>query len=137
MIRVTSIRKCHVASYDKVYLIIRSTTSLTKTKSSILNCSTHVPDLSPSKQLFFQYLNWKRTNEWNHKVFDNYYKPAFLDELRNNANAKNWLTRIKTESDAGEKIALLCFCEDETLCHRFIIGKILRDNGCEVIFDNC
>ncbi len=136
MIRVTSIRKCHISDYDDVYLIVRSTASLERAKSSLLQTATHVPDLSPSKNLFYQYLNWTKDGSWGQATFDNIYRPTFIRELENNPNARLWLDKIKADDAAGKKIALLCFCADENLCHRIIVGEILRNEGCTVVFDS-
>lgn len=38
-------------------------------------------------------------------------------------------------SKAGRKIALLCFCDDESTCHRLIIGEMLKNRNCDVVFD--
>lgn len=135
MIRVTNIRRCHVADYDNIYLIVRSIASLERSKSSILKHAEQVADLSPSNGLFYKYLDWTKSGEWNQNKFDTKYKPAFLDELNNNPNAAAWLEKIAVDDKAGKKIALLCFCSDENLCHRSIIGEILKSKGCGVIFD--
>lgn len=135
MIRITSIRKCRPADYDDVYLIVRSIASLERSKSGLLKKSTHVPDLSPSKSLFFKYLDWKRTGEWSLEKFNSEYRPIFTDEIINNTVAQAWLDKIEIESKAGRKIALLCFCDDESTCHRLIIGEMLKNRNCDVVFD--
>lgn len=135
MIRVTSIKRCHVDEYDKIYLIVRSIASLEKNKSSILQHAEQVADLSPSKNLFYQYLNWQKSGCWNQRTFDDIYKPTFLNEIENNPAAQSWLDRICAENAENKNIALLCFCPDENLCHRKIVGNILRSKGCNVIFD--
>lgn len=135
MIRITSIKRCRVSEYDKIYLIVRSTASLERNKSSILQHAEQVADLSPSKSLFYQYLDWQKAGFWNQKTFDDIYKPTFLNELTANPTAQNWLERLRCEDKTGLKIALLCFCTDENLCHRKIVGNILREKGCSVTFD--
>lgn len=135
MIRVTSIRKCRSADYDDVYLIVRSIASLERSKSGLLKQATHVPDLSPSKALFFKYLDWRKTGDWNVEKFNSEYRPIFTNEIVNNTAAQMWLNKIETESKAGRKIALLCFCDDEATCHRSIIGEMLKNKGCDVVFD--
>jgi len=136
MIRITSIRRCHISNYDDIYLIIRSTASLERANNKLLTLPQvkHLPDLSPSQTLFFEYLNWVRAGEWNQEKFDTDYKPTFETELKN-SNAQNWLNKIADDSKNGRKIALLCFCPDENLCHRLIVGKALEKLGCQVIFD--
>lgn len=135
MIRITSIRRCRIAEYDDIYLIIRSTASLKHNSSGILRYATQLADLSPSRRLFYANLDWEKRGEWNQEKFDKIYKPAFIDELNNNPNAEKWLNKLEKDNKAGRKIALLCFCPNENLCHRTIIGDILRNKGCNVIFD--
>lgn len=135
MIKVTSIRRCRPAEYDNVYLIVRSIASLERGRSGLLKKATHVPDLSPSKMLFYKYLDWKKVGEWNQKKFNNDYRPIFTNEIINNTVAQAWLDKIEIESKAGRKIALLCFCDDETTCHRLIIGEMLKNRGCDVVFN--
>lgn len=135
MIRCTNIKHWHKADYDRTFLIVRSIASLERTHSSILNDAMHVPDLSPSCNLFWSYLGWKKQGCWNQETFDNVYKPAFINEIKNNETAKEWLNRLEQYDKAGENIALLCFCVDENLCHRIIIGEMLKQRGCNVMFD--
>ena len=135
MIRITNIKRCHIPDYDKIFLIIRSTASLERKKSKLLDIADHMPDLSPSKDLFYKYLNHEKNGTWNKEVFENEYKPVFLKELAHNFDAMDCLRILKQFDKEGKKIALLCFCQDENLCHRKIVGEILRENGCNVIFD--
>lgn len=135
MIRVTNIKKWKESEYDKTYLIIRSIASLERQNNRILNCSEHVPDLNPSRGLFYRYLDWAKQGHWNQSTFDNEYKPTFIAEIANNPNAAAWFSKIETEDSQNMRIALLCFCADENLCHRIIIGEMLKQHGCNVIFD--
>lgn len=135
MIKTTNIRRCRPVEYDDVYLIVRNIASLEKSKSGLLKKAVHVPDLSPSKTLFYRYLDWKKAGEWNQEKFDNDYRPFFTNEIVNNPAAQAWLDKIEIESKAGRKIALLCFCDDETTCHRHIVGEMLKNRGCSVVFD--
>lgn len=135
MIRCTNIKRWHKADYDRTFLIVRSIASLERAHSSLLSDAEHVPDLSPSRNLFWSYLGWKKQDCWNQETFDNVYKPVFLDEIKNNPAAGEWLDKIEQLDKAGKNIALLCFCADENLCHRVIIGEILQQRGCNVVFD--
>lgn len=135
MIRITSIRRWRMSEYDKTFLIIRSTASLERHKSSVLQNTEHVPELSPSRELFWQQLDWQKTGNWNQETFDNTYRPAFINEIENNPTAAEWLDKITELDKNNAKIALLCFCPDENLCHRSIIGEMLRQRGCNVILD--
>lgn len=135
MIRCTNIKRWHKADYDNTFLIVRSTASLEKANSSLLKDSEHVPALSPSRDLFWSYLGWKEHNQWNQDTFDNVYKPVFIDQINNDPEAKEWLDKIEQLDKDGKNVALLCFCVNENLCHRIIIGEMLQQRGCNVIFD--
>lgn len=135
MIRITSIKRCHVADYDEIYLIVRSIATLEKSKSSILLHAKQLEALSPSKELFYKQLNCTRSEEWTEEKFNNEYKPEFIYELNENPEANEWLDEIAAKDAEGKKIALLCFCANENLCHRSIIGELLKNRGCAVIMD--
>lgn len=135
MIRITSIRRWRMSEYDETFLIIRSTASLERHKSSVLRDTKHVPELSPSRELFWQQLDYQKTDNWNQETFDKIYKPAFIKEIENNPDADKRLDEITKLDKNGSKIALLCFCPNENLCHRVIIGEMLKQRGCNVIFD--
>jgi uncharacterized protein YeaO (DUF488 family) len=135
MIRITNIDRIIPSKCDSVYLIIRSLKILQKRKHPILSQSVHVPELSPTWGLFRDMLRWKQTGEWNIGTFENNYRPQFLFDLNNNAIAGDWLTQLSADDRAGMMIALGCYCKDENLCHRKIIGEILRNRGCNVVFD--
>lgn len=135
MIRITSIKRCRTADFDNIYLIVRSIESLKRSQNSILNSAIQVSDLAPSKSLFYRYLDWSKAGVWDKNKFETEYKPTFLNELNSNQNAKFWLDKIAADDKARKKIALLCFCQDEDLCHRTIVGEILKQKGCNVVFD--
>ena len=135
MIRITSVNRCRTADFDNIYLIVRSIESLKRSRNSILNSAIQVSDLAPSKSLFYRHLDWNKAGCWNKNKFETEYAPTFLNELNNNQNAKIWLNKIAADDKAGKKIALLCFCKDEDLCHRTIVGEILKQKGCNIVFD--
>ncbi len=90
----------------------------------------HVPVLSPSKDLFYKYLDLKRKGQWNNNTFMNMYVPQFLSEMKTKeaCDALNDLwCRSKTED-----IALYCFCPNEMTCHRSIIAGLLLGAGAKI-----
>lgn len=110
MIRITSIRKCRPADYDDVYLIVRSIASLERSKSGLLKKATHVPDLSPSKSLFFKYLDWKRTGGggvWKNSTanIDRYLLTKSSTILWHRRGS----TRSKSKARLGEKSLFYVF----------------------------
>ena len=88
-----------------------------------------VPDLSPTQLLFYQYINWKNAGQWNADTFKNYYVPQFLTNAKANPNFDKLIAQL---SHADHDISLICFCTDETLCHRSIIAGILQGLGADV-----
>lgn len=136
MIRVTSISACtDPYIYDEVYLIVRSVKVLLKRKDPILKAASQMPELSPSESLFYDYRDWDKAGEWNEGKFEGEYRSRFEEQIRNDRYAQARLASLAEKSSKGKMIALLCFCKNEDLCHRKIIGEMLRERGCEVVFD--
>lgn len=132
MIRVTSIRRCHVSDYDDVYLITRNTGS---TGKNMLRRIKHLPELGPNADLFFDYLRWGKNGELNQEKFNVHFKHVFINQITNNPEAQKWLDKIETDSKNGRKIALISFGTNENLDHRGIIAEMLRAKGCDVVCD--
>lgn len=102
---------------------------------SIKNCTSNmiqVQDLSPSKELFYDYLKWKRYGTWNINKFNDEYVRRFISEIKSNDRAimlLDMLMNIGAHSD----VTLVCFCKDESMCHRSIIAGILQGFGADVV----
>ena len=121
MIYVKNLRQ---ASVDKnVWAIVRSLKNPGR--------MTQVADLSPSKRLFWDYLSWKKAGNWNAEKFMNSYAPRFMSELKANLKAIQLLKDL-TRRDPGDDVTLVCFCDDEALCHRSIIAGILQGAGASI-----
>ena len=132
MITTMSIDQCVPDKYDEMYLIVRSIDTLVKRKHPILEKSQQLDCLSPSQSLFYRYLNWRKTGMWNTETFNLTYKPQFINELKANSLARETLIRLIDKCNTGKNIALLCFCKDVNLCHRKIVGEILKAH-CDVL----
>lgn len=79
------------------------------------------PELAPSPSLFKQYLNhWKGkpSNEW----WDKYY------EIYSNDLDQDFIDKIKVGLDSGKNVTLMCFCGDESICHRSILKEQFKDD---------
>ena len=63
-----------------------------------------------------------------------HYVPRFLQDLSENTEGLTLLRTLKAKSQTKE-IALACFCEDERMCHRSIIGGILMNMGADIRCD--
>ncbi len=116
--------------FDEIWLIVRSTKTVLP---EMLNNPKvrHVPDLSPSMDLFFAYQRWVKENVWSRELFEQLYVPKFMEEIKGNDNALSLLNQLKIES-SDKNIALMCFCNDERICHRSIIGGILMNMGADI-----
>lgn len=122
MIRLVSVREVKQLSGFEIWYIVRSPKNLRFDETH-----KHVPELSPNSQLFYSYLNAAKMGDWNAEWFAKNYVPSFLRQMRS-AAAQEKLSELVVRSQT-ENIALVCFCEDERLCHRSIVGGILYNMG--------
>lgn len=123
MITITNIRNINYEAYDEVWAIVRSLKNPGRMK--------HVPELSPSWDLFKKYLALRDAGKWNTKTFQDIYVPIFLKEMHTKTaiNKLNELVRLDRQR---KHIALVCFCPDKTTCHRSIITGMLQNVGIQV-----
>ena len=128
MIVITNIRNLKPNMYDETYAIVRSL----KSSSPWLK---QVSVLSPSPNLFHKYMMLKNMGQWSAVSFRTIYVPQFIYEMRYSQAAANALNKIVQMHREGKRIAMACFCPDETLCHRSIIAGLLQGHGEEVITD--
>lgn len=121
MVTITAISNLNYGLYDEVWAIVRS---LKYTNPNI----KHVPELSPSWGLFKKYLNLRNKGQWNEETFRTVYVPQFLKEMR----APQCQKLLNKLANTKKNICLVCFCPEEELCHRSIIGGMLQGAGVEV-----
>lgn len=121
MVTITSMSNITYASYDEVWAIVRSL------KYANPNMR-HVPDLSPSWGLFRRYLSLRDAGNWNDETFQDIYVPQFLKEM----HGKEQQDLLNDLYSTKKHICLVCFCQDEGLCHRSIVGGMLQGAGLEV-----
>lgn len=124
MIYIGNIREVDRGNFDQTWAIVRSL-------KSRADGITQVQVLSPSWNLFGKYQNLKKQGRWSADTFKGVYVPQFLREMKSEAACAK-LNELYTASKAGQRIALLCFCPDERLCHRSIIAGLLQGVGAEV-----
>ena len=88
MIIIDSIRNAKqlVSTCDEVWLITRSPRTIEGVQ--------WVPELSPSKQLFFDYRSWDKAGIWNETCFNEMYAPRFLQEIAANNDAREKLNEL-------------------------------------------
>ena len=109
-------------NYDVVYLIVRSLKD--KDRGVLLGYDNifHKPKLSPSTDLFFKYRKAANAGLWNQEYFQKYYVPQFLHEMYQQRDS---LIQLYLEAQK-RNIAIACFCQDETMCHRSIIAGLMQ-----------
>lgn len=128
MVKIARINEIHRNEFDETYAIVRSM----KSKSDWI---MQEPLLSPSQSLFARYRQMVNDGTWSKEAFDTIYVPQFIKELKQNADAVEKLNEIYRKSRDNKNIALCCFCTDESICHRSIIGGLLQGVGANVIIN--
>ena len=119
MLYTGSISNMDASKYDEVWVCVRSLGNV-KTGGNIY----HVPQLSPSKDLFYSYLSWKKHGVWNEQQFDTVYTPRFLKEMESSV-ARDRLALLK-EKCKTKDILVVCFCDNERTCHRSLIRRLIE-----------
>jgi uncharacterized protein (DUF488 family) len=129
MIKLRNLKKVNSQEFDEIWVICRSVKLCNNFIQNNDNVY-HVPELSPENSLFYWYLNQKKAGNWNPESFQAGYVPAFIKSL-NNPQAQARLQELLFKS-RNKDIALVCFCPDETMCHRSIVGGILLNMGADI-----
>ena len=91
-----------------------------------------IPDLAPSVFLLSKVNKWKSEGIWNEDTFRQEYVPLFTRETAT-IEFRTALNKIYKRSAAGEKIALTCFCPEETMCHKSFVLGLLQAVGCQTM----
>ena len=116
-----SFRDIKPEEYDEVWICLRSLKSMPKNP---LGNIKHVQVLSPSTGLWHDYLDWRNAGKWDHKTFRDLYSPRFLKEmLQPQAYGKLQELEMLTRTKA---VLVVCYCADESLCHRSLLKKIIN-----------
>jgi uncharacterized protein YeaO (DUF488 family) len=123
MITIANINQINPFDYDETWAIVRSY------KKNIMGIK-QVPELSPSSSLFSLYLRLKKEGSWGFNTFQEKYVPTFLKEMCSK-EARNKLNELYKLDKEGKNICLVCYCPNETLCHRSIIIGLLQGVGCK------
>lgn len=79
--------------------------------------------LAPSQNLFNKYLK-----DWKNSDVDWFpiYKEQYLEELN-----YSLIDSLKAGLDSGKNVTLLCYCGDESPCHRSILKEIFTEMNYE------
>lgn len=105
--------------YDEIWLIVRSLKQIPQVNTSVF----HVPQLSPSNELFKSYLSWRNQGLWNKDTFETYYKPRFLKEIEE--EEPQMYLNLLVEKAKTKNILLVCYCSDESICHRSLVYSLI------------
>lgn len=111
--------------YDEMYMIVRSMKPINP-KIKQLDI------LSPQSSLFKFHRECVNKGTWNQSTFDKAYAPIFITQLQHSPYANKVLDDLYRKDDAGKRICLMCYCTNESMCHRSIIAGILQGMGCNV-----
>lgn len=123
MITIGTLKNAQVGQQDEIWAIVRSL----KVKPAYVK---QVVELSPETTLFYQYLDWKKKGIWGKHIFLTEYVPAFIEQLtRTKDLVQEKIKELIQKSKSGMHIHLVCFCDDESLCHRSIIIGYLQYLG--------
>ena len=125
MITIEQIKNVGRGQYDEVWAIVR----FFKGNSEWIK---HVPQLSPSHRLWTTFHKLRISGKWNLDSFTRVYLPEFLGEMQE-GTARGKLNELYAMDRDGKRIALVCFCTDEELCHRSVIAGLLQGAGCKVV----
>lgn len=141
---LSNLRNIDLSLYDKRLFIVRS---LGKVDGKSLNKYTliHVPQLSPSMELFDDYVNrWSKDNFTSKEklIIENgitkswwdIYIKRFLYEMTHRKDMIACLHRINDLLDQGKNILLICFCPNPFRCHRGLIGYYFMKKGYTVYY---
>ncbi len=128
MITTHSIRRIKYRDYhyDEIWLI-------TQTQKYPNPHIKHVPVLAPPQRLFYDYLDWRRKSDWGPDKFRSDYVPRYLQYLHDNKQANELLGFLAKTS---EDICLVCYCPNESMCHRSIVAGLLQGFGQQVTTEN-
>lgn len=124
MIITANIRTLHIDDFDEVWYIVRQLKAPN-------GRARHVPELSPSQELFAESRRLISELRFTAEVFQTMYVPRMLVEMHSE-DARAKLNELFARDRAGERIAIACYCPVETRCHRSIIAGLLQGAGANV-----
>lgn len=130
-----------LSSFPKKLLIVRS---VGKAQGLIDHHGfVHVPQLSPSGQLFNTYYTKWNKGIFTHEEIDimsngnthswwDLYAPKFMEEMETRSDFQACINRTMVLLDQGVNVLMVCFCPEYYRCHRGLVGYYLSKKGYEV-----
>ena len=116
--------------YDKIdtlniWVIMRTDKYVTEVKRLNPDKQVYwVPDLAPSQDLFFKFLDVKKSGQWNEAHFNGWYKKQFMQEMKSTKAIKA-LSKLYEFKNSKYNVTVVCSCKDENMCHRSLIREIM------------
>ena len=101
---------------------------ITRAGQDVPGLSRH-SKLAPSRQLFNRY--WRQWRGQDPATWWPTYAAAFRKELQTDEKLQE-LRTLYSAVQAGQTIALVCYCPDARHCHRRLVGEFLAQYGVEV-----
>lgn len=124
MIYFGSLHDIDYNRYDQIWLVVRSPKKAADILQKHPDKVIHHPILSPSFNLFMKYDSLRKAGLWNDGTFKTEYVPQFLSEMHTYA-ARQELNSLYAQGSEKD-ILCVCFCPNETICHRTILRGILQ-----------
>lgn len=116
-------------AYDEIWII-------TRTLKSVPKCGNvpiyHMPDLAPSSELLNYYLALRNAGNWNKETFETLYKPRFLKEMQ--STRAICALEVLKERAKDRHILLVCYCQNEELCHRSLVYQLATTTTQETFY---
>ena len=103
---------------------------ITRSAPSLPKGWTWKPALSPSKALFYKYLNWRDKNKWP-IMWPEYVRIFNEDALC--AEFQEGLDQAVNVLLHGNDLAISCFCQIETQCHRSLVKPMIEERLSSVL----
>ena len=84
-----------------------------------------VPDVAPSAQL----VSWALASPWTDARWKRYVREYHREMKQPQASRLITLLAVLSRDT---NLAIGCYCEDETRCHRTLLARLLEDAGAEM-----
>ena len=84
-----------------------------------------LPDLAPSAQL----VSWALTDDWTEQRWKR-FRRTYLKEMKEPTPA--YLITLLAALSQSSDFSVGCYCENESRCHRSILGDLLKDAGADM-----
>ncbi|WCK57152.1 DUF488 family protein (plasmid) [Aneurinibacillus sp. Ricciae_BoGa-3] len=136
-------KKLEIPDRAAKFLIVR------KPVSGIPAGFLHIPQLSPSLNLFDKTQIWKKKiyqsedvnylhsldiGELEDGVWWHLYKKEFISELVERPDMVRAIERLADKLDKGVEVYLFCYCKNVCRCHRGLVGEHMESKGYLVDF---